>query len=142
MCPVDFSANAEQALSLAISLAKDFGAGLMVIHVAEPAPVLPISLTDAEETTLELPIADVETDLDKLIGSVRAQGVTVEKRFVKGVPHREIVRCANEWQADMIVMGTMGRTGLAHVIMGSTAERVVRKASCPVLTIRATEHAL
>ena len=137
---VDFSANSERALDFAILLAKDFGAGLIVMHVTEPAPSLPVSSTDAEQITLGLPPADVGPDLDRLVDRARAQGVSAEWRFVAGVPHREIVRCSNEWSADIIVMGTMGRTGLAHVVMGSTAERVVRKASCPVLTVRMAEH--
>jgi nucleotide-binding universal stress UspA family protein len=75
--------------------------------------------------------------LNTLTEEVRYQGVKVHAIFNEGKPFLEILRAAEEIQADLTVMGTHGRTGLAHVLIGSVAERVVRKAPCPVLTVRA-----
>jgi len=85
-------------------------------------------------------MADIETQarqsLDKLVPNEMRQKVEVEPVIRQGVPFLEIVRVAAERKADLIVMGTHGRTGLAHALMGSVAEKVVRMAACPVLTVR------
>jgi nucleotide-binding universal stress UspA family protein len=141
LCPVDFGSNAEEAFDMALSLAADFEAELLLVHVSEPAPALPFYSAEADDQAVEPVSHPIETDdeLLPLLRRAKSRGVTADGRVLEGVPHREIVRCADEWRADMIVMGTMGRTGLVHALVGSTAERVVRKASCPVLTVRPTE---
>jgi nucleotide-binding universal stress UspA family protein len=75
-------------------------------------------------------------EMDKWYNEVVAMVKDVEKMVVRGVPFVEIIRTAKEKNADLIVIGTHGRTGIDHMLFGSTAEKVVRKASCPVLTVR------
>ncbi len=75
-------------------------------------------------------------EMDKWIAEVTKQVKDVEKMVVRGVPFVEIIQTAKERNADLIVIGTHGRTGIDHMLFGSTAEKVVRKAACPVLTVR------
>ena len=81
-----------------------------------------------------------EKALDQLLDQDWAQGKKIVKSTRQGPPFLEIIRYAKENEIDLIVLGTHGRTGLAHVLLGSVAEKVVRKASCPVLTVRSDEH--
>ncbi len=138
MCPVDFGDNAREALNFAIGLGGDLGARLLLVHVAESAPALPLYTSDSADAILEpsTSSSDDASRLDALVEHATSCGLEAEGRVLAGVPHREIVKCAEEWAADLIVMGTMGRTGIARAIVGSTAERVVRTAKCPVLTVR------
>jgi nucleotide-binding universal stress UspA family protein len=76
------------------------------------------------------------TELEGLADTVRGQGITVHTELVDGIAYKGIADYAAEWKADLIVMGTHGRTGLAHMLTGSVAERVVRTAHCPVLITR------
>jgi len=131
--PTDFSDRSAYALRLACSLARDYGARLVVLHVAEPPPppdvqgvMLPVSEHVGDEA---------RADLERLAVPA-ADGVRVERRLEKGDPATQTLRVARELQADLIVMGTHGRTGLSRLLMGSVAERVVRRASCPVLTVK------
>ena len=78
--------------------------------------------------------------LERVPDSSLAQGLRITREVRVGTPFVEIVRHARELQADLVVIGTHGRTGLAHVLLGSTAEKVVRKAHCPVLTVRPHGH--
>jgi nucleotide-binding universal stress UspA family protein len=75
-------------------------------------------------------------EMDKWAGEAAVKVKDVEKAVVRGVPFVEIIRTAKDKNADMIVIGTHGRTGIDHMLFGSTAEKVVRKSSCPVLTVR------
>jgi hypothetical protein len=78
--------------------------------------------------------------LNKKLAPIRAEGISVEGFVFSGVPSAEIIKFAKSRQADLIVMGTHGRTGLAHVLLGSTAERVIQKAPCPVLTVNVSKN--
>lgn len=78
--------------------------------------------------------------LDRAVGEIATDGLQVQPLVLNGVPFVEIVRCARDREADLIVLGTHGRSGLAHLLIGSVAERVVRKAPCPVLTVKHPEH--
>jgi len=135
--PTDFSPAAEEAFQLAGSLARDHGARLVVFHVNPPVPAgeLPVAseLEDAEEYNERL--WEEFHRLERL--DPRFRELRMECKFINGDPAWEILRLAEEIDCDLIVMGTHGRTGLARLLMGSVAEKVLRKAPCPVLTMKA-----
>jgi nucleotide-binding universal stress UspA family protein len=132
--PTDFSPASGLAFRLASALARDHGARLVVVHVvATPVPV-------AAEWVCTLPAEidweAIEARLDRLCPEDPA--VSREYRLLEGEAAPEILRLARETEADLIVMGTHGRTGLGRLLMGSVAERVVRAALCPVVTVKGT----
>jgi len=137
LVPVDFSENAEAAAQYASDLAQKFGAKLQLLHVVEPASFVndlsnvPFTLSDKQ---LE---ATAMTDLEALSTRFVDPAVQASWMVKHGKGYQEIVKAAKELKADMIVISTHGYTGLKHTIMGSTAERVVRHAPCPVLVLRA-----
>jgi nucleotide-binding universal stress UspA family protein len=131
--PTDFSEHSDNAFRLAASLARDYGARLVVVHVGRSPVVMP--LTGVVPPDPEAYRKELAANLRQY--QARAAGVTVESRLVlNGDPAGGILQVAQECQCDLIVMGTHGRTGLGHLLMGSVAEQVVRKAPCPVLTIK------
>jgi len=136
--PTDFSHGARAAMDHVISLAQDYNAKLILLHVIQDISVaewfIPSSLSVAE--LLEDLEKNAWKEIDALGDEIAAKVKTVEKIVVRGMPFVEIIRTAKETKADMIVIGTHGRTGMDHVLFGSTAEKVVRKAPCPVLTVR------
>ena len=131
LVPVDFSDCSKKALQYAIPLARQFNAELMLLHVVEPYRAF----------CPEIPLCDVPTAeaarraLDGIVIEIPFKSVVRE-----GEPHSQIVTAAKELATDLIVLSTHGRTGLAHVLLGSTAEKVVRHAGCPVLIVREREH--
>jgi nucleotide-binding universal stress UspA family protein len=128
----DFSAVADQALDYAARLAKADGAKLLIVHVAE----LPTAY-GAGEMYYGIPEPDTDELLRMLHNVVPCNpAVDHEYRLLKGDPAREIVRLAKDDDVDLIVLSTHGRTGLSRVLMGSVAEAVVRRAHCPVLTLK------
>lgn len=136
----DFSDYSKEALEYAVHLARGFGADLYLLHVFEPpffshTGVSPGVRPDIHEWIQEVRAAEGE-NLNKLADQVRHQGPNVHAILKEGTPYLEILKTAGEIPADLIVLGTHGRTGLGHVLMGSVAERVVRKAACPVFTVR------
>ena len=136
----DFSENADWAFTYALTLAKTFQAKLLFLHVT-PQPVHPEQLTIylSEEKLEEIKISQ-KKDLDVNLTTRYLHKMDDFKDFqinvIEGEPFLEILQRAKKESVDLIVMGTHGRTGLDHILFGSTAERVVRKAPCPVLTIR------
>ena len=126
--PTDFSVPSNSALTLACSLARDQGAHLIVLHV------VPTSLA-AEKRGFGDDLGD---ELNGM--AVPDQQVPTERRLEEGDPVTQILRVARETNCDLIVMGTHGRTGLGRFVMGSVAEQVVRKALCPVLTVKMPQH--
>jgi universal stress protein A len=134
--PTDFSDPADLALATAIELARALGAELDLVHVTQSVMVLPPPLELISFPTLipDLP-ARVMEQLELRAARVREAGLTVTTSTLEGVPHLEIVRHAEETGAGMVVMGTHGRGGLAHAVLGSVAERVLHKAHCPVLVV-------
>lgn len=135
LVPTDFSAPSDAALEYAQLFARSFGASIHVLHVVEN----PLAMgTWSSGVSAELAgvqntlIADASVRLQRSLAHTRA--VTSEVR--SGAAAAEILTCAGERGVDLIVMGTHGRTGFAHVMMGSVAERVVRQAGCPVVTLR------
>jgi nucleotide-binding universal stress UspA family protein len=130
--PTDFSERSDPAFRLACSLSRDYGARLVILHVAEPPPAVA-----AEGVLMLPPTIDLER-LRERLQQLRPedQKVLVEHLLVQGGAAEEILQVAAEKKCDLIVMGTHGRTGLGRLLMGSVAEQVVRKASCPVLTVK------
>jgi nucleotide-binding universal stress UspA family protein len=131
--PTDFSERAEYAFQLACALARDYGARLLIAHVQMP-PVVMYGEMGA------LPPEPLETDevLKERLLKIRPadEHIAYEHFFMVGEAADEIFRLAAEKQVDIIVMGTHGRRGLGRLLMGSVAEQVVRKAACPVVTIK------
>lgn len=135
--PTDFSSFAVNALQYAVAMATEFDATLYMLYVEEVLPYIP---GDPERKFPDP--AKVEQHAHSQMDShLEKHGELTTKRFVaRGIPADEICEFAKAEEIDLIVMATHGRTGLKHVLMGSTTEKVVRKASCPVLSIRHPEH--
>jgi universal stress protein A len=131
----DFSEHAKQAVTAAFELAQTFGAKLSLLHVIEvPAYAIEVSLP------LEALERDARRELALLLPEAEVAHVAVTRLVNMGVPAQTILETATSEEVDLIVMATHGRTGLGHLVLGSVAERVVRLAPCPVLTIRPLEN--
>ena len=130
--PTDFSHTSDAALGLATTLAKQSGATLLIAHVSEPPQVY-----TGGEFYYGAPEPSVE-ELERMLSQVVPSDAAVpfEHRLVTGIPSTAIVKLAEDEDVDMIVLGTHGRTGLSRAVMGSVAELVVRRATCPVLTYK------
>ena len=135
---IDFSENSEYAFDYALTLAKQFDSQLTLLHVInEPVDLRGFYVPHISFEQLEKEIEEgVEKMMAKFCSSKMGDFTNFTTSIVTGIPYEEIIRSAREAAASLIVLGTHGRTGLDHLIFGSTAERVVRGASCPVLTIR------
>jgi universal stress protein A len=130
--PTDFSETAIQSMHLAQSLARDHGAELVVLAVGKPpTPFAALYTPDVEMMGL---IKELRLQVASLIETIN--DVTVRADAVQGLPGQAIVSVADEIHADLIVMGTHGRTGLLRLMMGSVAEYVMQHAHCPVITLR------
>ncbi len=140
LVPVDFSECSKKALAYAIPLAKQFGATIDVVHVVPPYYALdPYGVAEYERVEKEL-LATGEQRLARLLLDMIPSGIAADIFVRTGKAAIEIVEVAKELEADLIILSTHGHTGLKHVILGSTAENVVRHAPCPVLTVREKEH--
>ncbi len=142
LVPTDFSEHSKKALRYAAEFGRVHGAEVLLLHVVE-LPLYPVSFGVG-------PVAmpPIEEELKQ---AVRQHLVKLQEQelppplqsrtFVReGRPFLEVIAAAREFEADMIVMGTHGYSGVKHVLLGSTAEKVVRKAPCPVLTVRPDER--
>jgi nucleotide-binding universal stress UspA family protein len=142
VCAVDFSEFSNYALRYALHLAKVFAAQLTLLHVVE-LPFLP-SYSLAGVPDLSIPVEEIENGarqkMDEMVAECRKDCPRVEGEVRMGTAFVEIINYAREKECDLIVVGTHGRTGLRHVIIGSVAEKVVRKAPCPVLSIKHPKH--
>ena len=138
LAPTDFSEYSKQAVTSALEWAQKFGAKLTILHVIElpPYPVEGYVTPNLSQTFMDDLERQATTELAQVIPEAEAAGVGVARVVGVGTPYRKIIDTAEAEQVDLIVMATAGRTGFSHLIMGSIAERVVRTASCPVLTIR------
>ena len=130
----DFSEASDEAIDRAIELAKQSGAEVEIMHVFELAEEFPFGTVhfDADYGAV---YANIDHQLSQRADRFRRAGLACETKIVDGSASTEIAARARAIDADIIVVGTHGRTGLAHAMLGSGAERVVRRASCPVLTI-------
>lgn len=138
LCPIDFSEPSNEGLKYGIELANLFGADLWVTNILPVLPALPTN----PNFVFEIPEyerglhADAEGKLRELIELRVPKNLPVRTVIGHGDAGREIVRIAEDERADLIVMATTGMTGFRHLLLGSVAEKVVRLAACPVLTVR------
>jgi nucleotide-binding universal stress UspA family protein len=131
--PTDFSELARPAFDLACAIARDYGAELVVCHVLPP-PIASV----VDGVAVDIPGEVTEQTLARLEQLTAPDpGIPVVHMHAQGEIVREVLRMATERKVDLIVMGTHGRGGLSRLLMGSVAEQVMRKAPCPVLTVKA-----
>lgn len=136
--PTDFSACSRAALGMATSLARDSGATLLIVHVEE----IPIS-TGGGEFIYAIPTVPTDALRQSLVEVVPDDAsVPVDHRLLAGDAADAIVRTAESENVDLIVMGTHGRRGITRLLMGSVAEAIIRRAPCPVLTVKQPAHAV
>ena len=141
----DLSDLSRQAFEPAMTLAEKFGAKVIVAHVEDDHYLSMVSDHVAVSLDVEH-VWDVQhklsmTRLGELVDAHSAEDVEVVHEVCRGIPHEEIVRLAEERQVDLIVMATHGRGFISHAFMGSTTERVIRAAPCPVLAVRSSSDA-
>jgi nucleotide-binding universal stress UspA family protein len=139
LVPVDFSEHSARALEMAIDLAKAFGAEIQLLHCyqIQPFGISPYGIALPEGFDREVREA-AERRVDELRAKVMLEGIEVGARLSSRFPSLEISETASEVGADLIVMGTRGLAGIKHVLLGSVAERTLRLAPCPVLTVKAS----
>lgn len=142
LVPLDFSEHSAAALKYAVDLARHYEATLQLLHVFAPVfysvPEGYLLPGPAEITQVR---SALEQELERAKHDACAGGALIVKTLLlEGHPPSEILRVAREGGFDLIVMGTHGRTGVKHVLIGSVAENVVRHAPCPVLTVRTPKH--
>jgi nucleotide-binding universal stress UspA family protein len=142
LVPLDFSRCSDDALEAACELSKRFDAPIMLLHAyVIPTYPLPEGYVMASAETVAEVLAKTKEAMDKYKQRAQTLGAQrVDVTMTEGPAFAEIIRIARESGADLIVMGTHGRTGIRHALLGSVAEKVVRKAPCAVLTIRDSEH--
>jgi len=135
----DYSKASDRAFEEAIHLAKQNNAELLVVHVLEPIPYAAGEEFGGAELYARLEEAtqrEAQSSMAKLMGRLQRFKVKAKSLLLRGSAHDQIVKAATSNRADMIVIGTHGRTGLSKLFMGSVAAKVVSMASCPVLTVR------
>jgi nucleotide-binding universal stress UspA family protein len=139
LVPLDFSPHSGQALQFAIDLARRYEASLDLLYVYQ---TVTYALPEGYILVTPDQLNEILSHLDKQLSAAKQEAVAagiaqVGSTVVQGYPINEILHRANEGKADMIVMGTHGRTGIKRAVLGSVAENVLRAASCPVLVVRA-----
>lgn len=135
LCPIDYSKGSLAALDYAIHFALKESARLCLLHVIDIRYLegyAPLEVANPDSETINR----LKKELNEYVPADVREKVDVEGFVTVGIPVLEIINIAKEKKADVIVMGTHGRTGIAHAIMGSVAENVVRRSPCPVLTVR------
>ncbi|MDD2852115.1 MAG: universal stress protein [Desulfuromonadaceae bacterium] len=138
LAAIDFSENSECAFDLALTLATQFSAELTIVHVInEPVDLRGFYVPHISFEQLEKEIEESAVKMMETFCQSKLKGFANYKTaIVTGIPYDEIIAAAERIDASLIVLGTHGRTGLDRILFGSTAERVVRSAACPVLTVR------
>jgi nucleotide-binding universal stress UspA family protein len=138
LVPIDFSDYSKSSLRYAVNFAKQFNAEIFLIYVVEPVIYPP----DFSMGQIAIPSVNAEWDerareeLKNLAKTEIPEGVKVKTILKNGKPFLEIIDTASEENIDLIIIATHGHSGVEHILFGSTAEKVVRKAPCPVLTLR------
>ena len=146
LLPTDGSECSAKAMTYALSFATQYGGRVVALHVIdqrweEQTRVAFVEV--GQEVTQKIRNGYAEEArriLQAVVDAGARAGVPVDTRIVTGIPFDEIVRIGKELSADLIIMGTHGRTGVSHLLLGSVAEKVVRRAPCPVLTVRKEDH--
>jgi universal stress protein A len=138
LVPTDYSIPAEKALKYAIPFARQFGATITLVHIVDGDRYPSFVPMEMERKRILQGLSEyAESQMKKLEQRYAPEAPLSKKSIVRtGKPYEEIVKVAGQLKADMIIMATHGYTGLKHTLLGSTAERVVRHARCPVLTVR------
>ena len=138
--PTDFSRASAPAFKRAVQMAKDNGAQLLILHVLAPAsPMLmtdgyvPPKVYDDMEAAAR---AEAQKQLRRLVEKAKHSGARVKPILLEGIAHERIIQAARSRKADLVVIGTHGRTGFARFFLGSVASRVLAISPCPVLTVR------
>lgn len=139
LVPVDFSKCSQKALEYAVPLARQFGATLILLHVIEPVVALPSTEFIPDTDDLTESTTSARQSLAQL-QAMMSKDVATKLLVRTGSPQVEIIDVAKELGVDLVVLSTHGRTGLNHVLLGSTAEKVVRRIACPILIVREQEH--
>lgn len=136
--PIDFSSNSYSVANYVISLARKFDAHIYLLHIIECLlPLQGFYIPHISVETLEEDLRKAaEKKMDEFVQEKMQGYPKITSKVITGIPHVEILKMAKKEGIDMIIMGTHGWTGLEHVIFGSVAGKVVRKAPCPVLTVR------
>ena len=148
LLPTDGSECAWKAVAYALAIAKQHAARVVALHVVDQAEVDQMRrglVQGAASGELFVKVRKdheemVRSLLQEVVGAAQQAGVPIETTWEIGFPAADIVRLATEVQADLIVLGTHGRRGLSHLMLGSVAEQIVRTAPCPVLTVRRAAH--
>ena len=138
LCPIDFSDTSRHALEHAVAIAKWYGSHITALHVMNPAflPEPPILFADfSGPVPTEADRAALQMRLRDWLQLASAAGLQTDVRLEEGKPAPHVLGCATSLPADLIVMGTHGRGGFERFMLGSVAEKVVRNAACPVLTV-------
>ncbi len=138
VCPIDFSDAAREAMHLAADIASRHGAALHLVHIYQvPGISFPEATVYSGQEALEKLLDATGKELAAWRAEARSMGADrVETHAIMGVPYSEIIRFVRNNHCDLLVLGTHGRTALMRALMGSVAEKVVRHAPCPVLTVR------
>lgn len=140
LVPIDFSDTSKKALVYAVRMAEQFGATITLLNVVEPVATPDFAYHPLMLETNQIKEA-AKTQLAALVKKLNLPEKLIERTIVRfGAPFTEITEAARTLKVDLIIITTHGYTGLKHVFLGSTAERVVRHAPCPVLTVRQKEH--
>ena len=142
LVPTDFSAYADHALEYAIELATTLQARLTLLHVFHLSSLAVGDMSPAVfSATLQAMETNAKQRTQTALDCIHQAGLQGDSAIVEGIPFQTIIDTANDKGIDLIVMGTHGRTGLTHALVGSVAEKVVRLAPCPVLVTRGTTEA-
>ena len=141
LVPTDFSDSAKEAIRAAMDLAQRYEASIKLIHVFQPiAMALPEGVMVYGPTLYGDVTAKLGQHLEEIKAAIEKQGFSrIEHSLVHGIPHVEIARIVREEDFHLVIMGSHGRSGLAHALLGSVAEKVVRKAPCPVLVVKTAQ---
>lgn len=141
LVPIDFSDLSKQALDYAVPFAQQFGARLTLLHVFEPVAASAFPALARLVLENDKVVAACKTELDRLVKEKGIPPKLVEKALIRvGRSYVEIADAARTLKVDLIIISTHGYTGLKHTFLGSTTERVVRHAPCPVLVVRENQH--
>ena len=134
VCPIDFSPASANALRVAIDYARAFKAEIHAVHAYQLSAYASPNSDLARDLEVQ-----IRAEVEAFLATIETFGVPVKMALRLGVPYVEIVEAARELNAELVVMGTTGKTGLQHLLLGSVAERVVRTADVPVLSVRYVE---
>lgn len=140
LVPSDFSPASDNAFKYALHFSQHFGAQLHVIHVLEPVLSPQFAGLPEAPALSEAELATAKKNLRAWADSAGAAGVAAKLVLRNGLPAHEIVEAAKDLDVELVIIATQGHTGWKHFCIGSTAERVVRAAPCPVLVVREKEH--